>query len=212
MAKSKFEEKLPIKEDQKIPAIEIKFKEGSQVNISLGVRAYADNHPDRTILKVLSVILGGSMSSRLFTEVRERRGLAYYVRTMAEFFTDCGYLTTQAGVPAEKVLEASKVILAEYKKLTKELVSKEELKRTKDLIKGKTIISFEASDDVASWYAQQAVMKKEVLTPEEYFAKLDKVTPADLRRVAKDIFKDEKLNFAVVGPFKNKYKFKRMEK
>jgi len=212
MKKSVFKDKLKVREKQAVPVVKINFKKGNQTNISLGVRAYANNHPDKIILKVLSIILGGSMSSRLFSEVRERRGLAYYVRTTAECFTDSGYLTTQAGVPSEKISEVIKVALAEYKKLTSELVPESELRRTKDLIKGKTIINFEASDDVANWYTHQAVMAENILNPEEYFAKLEKVSANDIRRVAKDIFKNEKLNLAIIGPFKDDKKFKKIVK
>lgn len=202
MPKTAFREKLRTADAQQEAQVRIHYKEGNQAIISLGVRAYDAYHKDKMILKVLSAILGGSMSSRMFEEVREKRGLAYFVRTSAECYTDTGYLTTQAGVPVGKQGEAIKVILQEYKKICKTLVSKEELTRAKDLIKGRTIIGFEASDNVADWYARQAVLREEILSPEQYFSKLDKVTAEDIRRVAKDIFKNEKLNLAIIGPFK----------
>ena len=111
----------------------------------------------------------------MFAEVREKRGLAYFVRTSTELYTDTGYLTTQAGIPVGKQDEAIKVILEVYKKTTKTLVPKEELKRAIDLIKGRTVIGFEASDNVADWYARQATLREDILSPEEYFAKLDKL-------------------------------------
>jgi len=101
------------------------------------------------------------MSSRLFTELRERRGLAYYVRTHDEPYTDSGYLTTQAGVPLKQIKEAIKIILAEYKKIADNPVEPEELNRVKQCLIGRSALQLEASDDVANWYARQIIMLKE---------------------------------------------------
>ncbi|HTX86829.1 MAG TPA: pitrilysin family protein [Candidatus Nanoarchaeia archaeon] len=210
MGKSAFREKLPTPDAQEAPAVKLRFKEGNQAIISLGVRAFDTYHPDKVVAKVLSVILGGSMSSRMFTEVREKRGLAYAVSTTTEFYTDSGYLTTQAGVPVGKQDEAIKVILDEYKKISRSAVSPEELKRAKDLIKGRTIIGFEESDNVANWYAKQAVLKEETQSPEKFFAKLEKVSAADIKRVAKNIFTNKKLNLAIIGPFKSAGEFEKI--
>ncbi len=210
--KTFFKDKEKTIEDQKIPSVKIHYKEGDQTNLAIGVRAFDNYHPDKIILKLLSVILGGSMSSRLFTEVREKRGLAYSVHSSCEFYTDTGYLVTYAGVPTEKKDEAIKVILAEYKKMCSRLVSNEELKRAKDMIKGRTVISFEESDNVANWYARQVVMKDKVISPEEYFKRLNAVKPEDLRRVAREIFKNEKLNLAAIGPFRKEEELKEIVK
>ncbi|HTW96656.1 MAG TPA: pitrilysin family protein [Candidatus Methylomirabilis sp.] len=212
MPESIFKDKLKTPDEQQKPQVIIYFKEGKQAVISLGVRAFDTYHRDKTILKVLSVILGGSMSSRMFTEVREKRGLAYFVHTTSELYTDTGYLTTQAGIPVGKQDQAIKVILAEYKKISQQLVSPAELKRAKDLIRGRTIIGFEESDNVANWYAKQAVLKEEMQSPEQFFAELEKVKASDIRRVAKKIFVDQKLNLAVIGPFKEKKEFEKILK
>jgi len=212
MVRSPFKDKIRTPDIQKAPAVKMHYKEGSQAIISLGVRAYDTYHEDKIVLKVMAVLLGGSMSSRMFTEVREKRGLAYAVHTTAETYTDTGYLTTQAGIPVGKQDQAIKVILAEYKKLKTKLVGKEELKRAKDLIKGRTVIGFEASDNVANWYAQRAVLKENLITPEEYFARVDKVKAEDVRRVAKDIFTNDKLNLAVIGPFQDVEEFSKLIK
>jgi predicted Zn-dependent peptidase len=210
MGKSAFKEKIRTPDTQRAPSVKIHYKEGNQAVMSLGVRAFDTYHEDKIILKLLSVILGGSMSSRIFAEVREKRGLAYFVHTSAECYTDTGYLTTFAGIPVGKEEEAIKVILSEYKKIRTSLVTKEELKRAKDLIKGRTVIAFEGSDNVANWYAQKAVLKENLVSPEEYFAKLDKVSAEDIRRVAKDIFKDEGLNLAIIGPFQREEDFEKI--
>jgi len=208
MKKDGFKEKVKVNENQAEPKIMIHKKDVDQVVFSLGVRAYPSGHKDEKIAKVLAVILGGSMSSRMFTEVRERRGLAYYVRTQAEVFTDTGYLTTEAGVPKEKVKEAITVILAEYKKIAEEGVGAEELKKTKDLIRGRNIIALEASDDMASWYTRQFIVGEELKNPEEFFAEIDKITAEEIKNVAKDIFKNDKLNLAIIGNLEDENDFK----
>lgn len=212
LKQSDFKEKLKVEEKQKNPKIIIEHKKTGQTHLSLGVRTFPGNHKDKYIAKMIAVILGGSMSSRLFMSLRERRGLAYYVRTSTEFYTDSGYLTTQAGVPTDKVEQALKIILAEYNKLKQVLVGQEELKRVKDMIKGKTVISLEASDNLANWYARQAVMDEEVLTPARYFKKTEAVRARDIRRVARDIFVDHGLNLAMIGPHKDRGKFRELLK
>jgi len=196
--------KLKTTENQKEPKVKIHYKDIEQANLALGVRTFPIEHKDEIILKLLSIILGGSMSSRLFISLRERSGLAYYVRTQAEFYSDTGYLTTMAGVPANKADEAIQIIFDEYKKMKEELVLEEELRRVKDMIKGKSIIQLELSDNVANWYAKQAVIRKSISTPEEYFKKLEEVTAGDIKRVANEVFVNKGLNLAVIGPFKDK--------
>lgn len=192
-------DKVRVQEKQAKPQLRISYKKNDQVNLSLGVRAYPVDHAEEFRVKLLGIILGGSMSSRLFINLRERNGLAYYVRTMAENYTDTGYLTTQAGVPVDKVEAAVKIILAEYKKITTELVSAEELKRAKDLLQGKSLLQMEASDNLANWYARQAIMRKKIMTPGEFLKIMKKITTEELRATAKKIFVNRGLNLAIIG-------------
>lgn len=205
--KSNRVEMLPVKEKQSQPELKMIYKKTDQAHLSLGVRAYPTGHPDEYILKLLSIILGGSMSSRLFISLREREGLAYYVRTNSEFYTDTGYLTTQAGVPTDKLDRAIKIILAEYKNLKKNLVGHTELKRIKDMIKGRLVIQLEASDNMANWYAKQVVMKEKIITPKKYLDIIEAISAADIKRVANDVFVENKLNLAIIGPDKETKKF-----
>ncbi len=205
-------DKPKVEDDQESARVLLRKKEAQQVNLSLGVRAYQFGHADEYAAKVLSVLLGGSMSSRMFSEVRERRGLAYYVRTNYEAFTDCGYLTTQAGVPNGKQDEAIEVILSQYKKIRDEGVPEEELQRTKDLIRGRSVIRLESSDDMANWYGKQAALKDAVRTPEQFFSEVDKVSCEDIKRIAKDIFKDKGLNLALIGPYDDSDRFRNILK
>lgn len=200
---NKWQDKPAVRESQKAPQLAVVYKKTDQVNLSLGVRSYPIGHPDEFIVKLLSIILGGSMSSRLFISLRERNGLAYYVRTLNENYSDSGYLTTQAGVPIAKTEAAIKIILAEYKKLTSELVMAKELKRAKDLLQGKSLLQMEATDNLATWYARQAVLRRKMMTPGEFLKNINKVTALDLRRVAKKIFVNNGLNLALIGQAKS---------
>jgi len=218
----KFSEKVEVVEEQSIPQMKLKFKDTDQAHIALGVRAYRYDHPDKNALKLLSIILGGSMSSRLFINLREKNGLAYYVSTAVETYSDCGYLYTRAGVSKNDVERAIGIILQEYKNTITELISKEELIRAKEMLKGRVAIQMEASDNVANWCGRQAVFERTVartdksynidgiITADEFIAEIEKVTVGDMKRVAEDIFKDEGLNLAVVGPFKENSKFSKL--
>ncbi len=199
-------------EDQAKPAVKIKFKKTDQTHFVLGNRAFKRNHKDRFALGLLATILGGNMSSRLFTEVRERRGLAYYVRTATESFDDCGYIETQSGVEHKNLEKAIEVILTEYRKMTIEKVGEKELRKAKDYLKGKGVMGFEASDEVAMFFVDQEVKKEKIMTLEDIFAKIDAVTAEDIQRVAKKIFTKNGLNLAIIGPHKNSKKFEKLLK
>lgn len=196
---NKFQKKPKVIENQKSPQLKIVHKKTDQLVLSLGVRTIPFGHPDEFKLKLLAIILGGSMSSRLFINLRERRGLAYYVRTNTEFYSDSGYLTTQAGVPADKIKEAIEIILHEYKKISRELIPARELKRAKDLLQGRVLLQMEASDNLANWYAQQAIYRRQILTPGELIKNIKKITPAELRSVSRRLFVNRNLNLALIG-------------
>jgi len=209
--KNKWQDKLPVKEKQSAPRSLSVYKKIDQVNLSLGVRAYPFGHPDEFKVKLLAIILGGSMSSRLFTNLRGRNGLAYYVRTMTELYSDSGYLTTQAGVPITRAEEAIKIILAEYRRIMDEPVGTKELKRAKDLLQGKMSLQMEATDNLANWYARQVISRSKILTPAEFLARIKEISAADLQKTAKKIFVNRGLNLALIGAVKGE-KFKKILK
>jgi len=222
-----WQEKIAVVENQFEPKVKTEYKKTDQAHLCLGVRTYGYSDKDKTIAKMISIILGGSMSSRLFINLRERNGLAYYVRTGSEIYTDCGYLATQAGVPVPKIEKAIKITLAEYKKMKKTLVTPKELQRTKDLLAGKMAIQMESSDSQANWYGRQAVLaeavervqekqtkklKDNVSDPDGFLKVINQITAQDIRRVARDIFVERGLNLAVIGPFRDAKKFEKMMK
>lgn len=202
--------KLPVIERQEEPKILLFSKKTDQTHLVLGVRTYNLFHPQRYTLELLEIILGGMMSSRLFIEVREKLGIAYYIRTSAEANPDTGYLVTQAGVDNKKIDKAILTILKEYKKISQKKIPNSELKKAKDNLKGKLALILESSDAKASFYAGQELLEKRILTPEKIFKIIDKVTANDILKVAKDIFQPKKLNLALIGPFKDKDKFQKL--
>ena len=200
-------EKVKVIEEQKEPQIEIIYKDINQTNLALGVRGYSMSHPNKFTMDVMAVILGGMMSSRMFSEVREKLGAAYYVRTYNNTDPDTGSLVTLAGVENSKIHKVIETILKEYLKLTKKEVSIKELKKAKEYLKGKIVLRMESSDAQASFYGTQELLKNEIISLEEVFKRIDKVSANDIMNVAKDIFKNDKLNLALIGPFKNKKDF-----
>ena len=212
VSRSKHSDKLKSYDEQDKPALKLQYKKTDQTHLCLGVRGYNVDHKDKYALDILSVILGGNMSSRLFIEVRERKGLAYAVHTGNENYQEVGYLVTYAGLNNNCLEEAIKIILREYKKLAQTKVSEEEIRRAKDYIKGKSLIALESSDAVASFVGHQEIATGKILTIQEKFAKLEAVTADDLLRVARDIFVDEKLNLALIGPFKDEKRFRKILK
>lgn len=191
--------KIKVKNQQTKPEHKVVAKNTDQINLSLGVRTYPVGHPDEFKLRLLSIILGGSMSSRLFINLRVKNGLAYYVKTSTEFYSDCGYLTTQAGVPNDKAAAAIKIILAEYRRISECLIDANEIKRAKDLLRGKLLLQSEATDNLANWYARQAILREKILSPQEFIRAINKISSRDLRKVARQVFIDKNLNLAVIG-------------
>ncbi|PIQ92576.1 MAG: hypothetical protein COV69_02215 [Parcubacteria group bacterium CG11_big_fil_rev_8_21_14_0_20_39_14] len=202
--------KIPkTQEKQNKPQYLLEHRKTDQTHLILGTRAYNVFHPDKYALSILAAILGGNMSSRLFTSIRERRGLAYYVHTLGGSHSDRGYLATSAGVEHQKLEKTVKLILKEYKRIIDD-VTEDELNRAKEFLKGRFLIELEGPDDYGFFVGGEEITIGEILTPEEKCAKIDKVMLGDLKRVAKDIFRAEKLNLAVIGPHKNKNKFQKL--
>lgn len=201
------------------PQAKVVYKKTEQAHLALGVRGYNLSHPDRYGLGVLATILGGGMSSRLFIQVRERRGLAYYVHSAVEHYVDLGHFVTLAGVDLNKIEEAIKVILEEYAKVSTQggsasggKITSEELTKAKEFLKGRLILELEDSKSMASIFGSSEILENKIKTPEEIMAKIDRVTLDDLKRVSADIFKLEKLNLAIIGPFEDGQRFEKLLK
>ena len=185
---------------QDAPRVAIKEKRTDQTQLMLGVPAYPYEHKDEYVLAVLATILGGGMSSRLFTEVREKRGLAYSVHALVEKYPDTGYLAVQAGIEHGKLEKTISTILAEFKKIKTQKVPKAELDKAKAYIRGTMTLAMETSDHVAENAATSVINLGRVRPLEEVLKGVDKVTADDIQRVSRDLFHMEVLNLAVIGP------------
>ncbi len=201
-------QKLATKELQSKPEVLIHHKKTDQTHFCLGVRAYDMFASQKYALSLLAIILGGNMSSRLFISVRERNSLAYYIHTSVDATTDTGYLVTQAGIKNESLEKAVSLILKEYQDLKHKKITPRELKKAKDYLRGSMSLSLDSSDAQASFFATQEVMEGKTMTPEEKLKMIDKVSVSDIKKVAEDIFKNEKLNLSVIGPIEESEKIK----
>lgn len=196
---------------QQKPALKVKYKKTEQTHLCLGVRAFPKAHKDRYVMAVLTTILGGNMSSRLFTEVREKRGLAYYIKSDISTYFDNGYFITQAGTDVRKAPEAIKVILGVYGSICNKVDGKE-LGRAKEYLKGKLALGLEDSKGVASFYVEDYLLEGKLRTFKEIIKEIEKVTLSDIKRVAQKIFVNKGLNLSIIGPYKDETKFAKILK
>jgi len=199
-----------VTESQSMPEVLIKQKVTEQVHIAIGVRTTPLESKERYPLSILSAILGGGMSSRLFHEVRERRGLAYYVRTHSDHYQDVGSLVTTAGVDAKRVEDAIKVICDQYKKIWNDfLPTDSEMKKAKEFLKGHLVLELEDSRSVAGFYAHQELLESEIKNPDGVISQIDSVNKDQVIEAAK-IFLSKPLNLAIIGNFTDKAKFEKL--
>ncbi len=189
---------------QKKPMVSTLTKKTEQMHFSLGFRSFSFSDSRRYSLEVLSAILGSGMSSRLFSEIREKRGLAYYIYSYVDSYHDNGSLSIHAGVRANKedLSLSVELILAEFDKLKSGDLKSEELTKVKELIKGNLVLSLEDTYSVANFYGDQLLLEDKKESPEEFIAKIDAVTAEEVFSVAQDIVDRQGLNLAVVGDVK----------
>lgn len=204
--------KKKVVEHQSIPALKIKEKNTDQTHLIIGARAF-DIHDKRIpALELLSTILGGGMSSRLFQKMREELGICYYVRAGISDFSDHGHFHISAGVDKSRLAEAIVGIIDEMKRIRDEKVSPEELKKAKDYMIGLMYLGLESSNALANFYGGQEIMREKIKTPQEVEKEIQKVTAEDIMKVAKFIMKNEKLNMALVGSVEGEEDLKKLLK
>lgn len=202
--------KSPVIEQQSKPGVLIYKKDTKQTQVALGVRAFNIFHPQRYVLELMEVILGGMWSSRLNEEVRVKRGLVYDVHTELSADPDTGSLAATANLDSSRLDEGIKVILGEFKKIRDTLVPEIELQKAKDHYIGKSSIVLESSHAKGLFYGEQELLEGKIIEPEEIYEKISKVTASDIRAAANEIFKPEKLNLALIGPYDDKSRFENL--
>ena len=181
----------------------VEARDITQSNLGIALRAISRTDPDRYAAVILNTTLGRGMSSRLFKEVRERRGLAYSIGSSLTRYNDTGVLSISAGVSSEQVAETTKVIKAELMKLVEEPVSDEELTKVRDYTIGSFRLGMETPMALAQRAGEQLLMIGEIEPIEEAVAKLAAVTAEDVQRVARRLFRNDNLSMSLVGPGAN---------
>ncbi len=182
-------------------------KDNEQVQLCMGIHGVSLFDPDRFLVDLLNSVLGEGMSSRLFIEMREQRGLAYEINSCAEHYKDSGAIIIRAGIDQERVEEALTAILDQLT-LIKSDITERELNRVKEMNKGRLQLALEDTRSVANWLGIQEVLLENILTLEEVISLIDAVTLNDLKRVANKLIINNRLNLAMVGPIKNEEKIR----
>jgi predicted Zn-dependent peptidase len=190
--------------------VKVFTKQSDQAHVIAGVPSYPLAHPDRYALQMVATVLGGGMSSRLFTEVRERRGLAYYVYGVNHSYTDAGSLYSQAGVDINRIDEALTTIISELKGMASAPVPADELEKAQNFAKGRFVLQLENPQGLIMYGLRKEVLEQRAPDPDEVLAGISAVTVEDVQRVAQDVIADDKLRLAVIGPFDDADRFDKL--
>lgn len=185
--------------EQPFPQLNIGRKDTEQAHLCLALNGLSLFHPQRFVLDLLNVILGEGMSSRLFTEIRDRRGLAYSIHSYVEHFLDTGSITIYAGVEPRNLQVTITAILEQLSWL-KETVPEAELAKAKELSKGRLLLRMEDSRSVAGWMGGQEVLIGDILSVDQVMSIIDAITAEELRQLAQKLLVSSQLRLAVVGP------------
>ncbi len=199
-------------EKQTNPEVKIKHKDTDQTHLIIGVRAFGASDKRTTALNVLSSVLGGGMSSRLFQKMRDELGICYYVKSFADQFTDHGTLMITAGVDSKRVEQGINGILEELKKIRDQKIDEKELRKAKDYLIGNMYLGLESSDSLTEFYGMQEILGDKIKTPKEREREIEKITASDIAKVAKSIIQNNRLNMAIVGNYKEDKIFKKILK
>ncbi len=191
-------------EFQKKPQMLIEHLDIGQANLAIGLKAYSAFDKRRFALDILAEMLGGGMSSRLWIAVREKLGAAYYIGSNTSNSYDHGILSIGAGIEKEKIEQVIKVVLKELKKTSDRLIPEKELKKSIDSFVGKMVLDAQTSDSLAMFYGESEVLTRNPESLSRLIKKYQSVSREEIRAVAKDIFRNEKLNMALLGPYKER--------
>jgi predicted Zn-dependent peptidase len=187
--------------------VKVHHKESDQAHVILGAPSYRLQHPDRYVLQLLATVLGGGMSSRLWTEVRERRGLGYYVFGTNYSYTDAGSLYAQAGVDIARIDDAVTTIVDQFKRIADEPVPSDELEKARNFAKGRFVLQLESPHGTIMFGLRREVLEGKATEPSEVLESLDAVTAEDVQRVAQGVLGGTGLKLAAIGPFDDPTRF-----
>ena len=190
--------------------VKVFTKQSDQAHVILGAPSYELDHPDRYVLQMVATVLGGGMSSRLFTEVREKRGLAYYVYGVNHSYTDAGSLYAQAGVDINRIDEAVSTIAAELEGMAEAPVPADELEKARNFAKGRFVLQLESPQGLIMFGLRKEVLERRAPDPDEVLNGLSAVSAEDVQRVARDILAEGRVRLAVIGPFDDADRFEKL--
>ncbi|MFA4999685.1 MAG: pitrilysin family protein [Parcubacteria group bacterium] len=193
-------------ETQSTPQVFFRDKPTDQTHMAIGIKAFGLTDKRRYALSVLTDILGGSSSSRLYIKIREEMGAAYYMNGFPELLSDHGFLALGAGIDKKRVPQVTEAIVQELSKIREKQVNEEELNRAKEHLSGELVLQLETSDEVAGFYGAEEAVTGTVRTPEEILEGIKNVTAEDVMNVAKDIITNERINLSAIGDVSEKVK------
>ncbi len=191
-------------ESQRKPMLKTLSKKTEQAHMAIGFRAFGRNDPDRYALTLLHIILGGNMSSRLFREVREKKGLAYEIATSTKKFHDTGAFFISAGLDNRNIVKTLDIIMRELKKIKSEDVGKDEFERAREYYKGQMLLGLEDTLDQMLWMGEHLSSRGEIPTPQEVVNRISSITREDIKRVAGRVLANSRLNMALIGSIDDK--------
>lgn len=197
-------------ENQTEARVRLIERETEQAHLCLAMPALPYATERRYVQSTIEAILSSGMSSRLFQEIREKRGLVYSVFGYFRPYADVGQGVLSAGTDLERVEETVEALVGELRKLRDARVPEDELRRTKDLRKGRLLMGFEDSRSVAAWIGSQEATYGEIKTPEEVMAKIEAVTAEEVQELARELFRPDRLNLALIGPYSDPRPFARL--
>ena len=203
---------LPVEAFEDGKRLYLRNKKTEQAHVMIGFPGYSEAHKDHYAAKLLAIVLGGNMSSRMFLSVREAQGLAYYINSTTDEYSDSGTFTTNAGVSLDGIDKAIIAIMKEYKKVLDEPVPAAELKKAQEFLKGKMVLRLEDSEEYAHLLGKYELLSGKMREPEEIMKAVDKVQVEDLQRVARDLFKESETRLAVIGPYEDEERFAKLLK
>ena len=203
-------EYLPYQKHEKGDRVIAQHKKTEQAHLILGAEGVSARHADEYTEKVLAAILGGNMSSRMFLNVREAKGLCYYIKSSTDDYADTGVISTSAGVDVARIDMAIEGILEQYALIMKEAVGPAELTKAKEFMKGKIVLRLEDSEEYAHLMGKQALLYDKIEDVEPILKKIDAVTSEDILRLSRELFAEDRLRLAIIGPYDKQDHFKKL--
>jgi len=210
------QKRIKIKEDfrpkQNSSRVKLEYRKTKQAHLCLGIYGYGYDDPKRYPWFLLNAILGEGMGSRLFEEIREKRGLCYAIYSSKESVKEIGFQVIYAGLKIHRVEEGIRAILNELRRIREEGVSERELKRAREMKKGEIDLNLDDANSISDYFGETELHFREKLSPIELKERLDRVSREDIKEIAREIFQDNRLNLAILGPYRDKEKFKNILK